>query len=101
MVNRFIDTRIRERRMMLDLTQPQLAKLIGVTYQQIHRYELGTNSISASQLYEIARGSGTPVECFFEGLEEENVELPPPPAQAARSRVQFRRDPEREASSGD
>jgi transcriptional regulator with XRE-family HTH domain len=63
--------------MMLGLTQQQFAELIGVAYQQVHRYELGTNKISAGQLYEIARGSGTPVEYFFAGLEMENPDLPP------------------------
>jgi transcriptional regulator with XRE-family HTH domain len=74
--DQLIGMRIRERRMVLGLTQPELGELIGVTYQQFHRYERGLNSISAGRLYAIARRLDTPVEYFFEGLQQENPELP-------------------------
>ena len=54
-VDRFVGGRIRERRVMLGLSQQQMANLIGVTYQQAHKYERGINRISAGRLYEIAR----------------------------------------------
>ena len=57
---------------MLGLTQQQLADLIGVTYQQAHKYERGVNRVSAGRLYEIARVLGVDVDYFFEGLEEGN-----------------------------
>jgi transcriptional regulator with XRE-family HTH domain len=47
--------RIRERRIMLGLTQQQLAEMIGVTYQQAYKYERGINRVSAGRLFEIAR----------------------------------------------
>ena len=50
-----VGARIRERRIMLGLTQQQLAEMIGVTYQQAHKYERGINRVSAGRLYEIAR----------------------------------------------
>ena len=75
--DRSIGMRIRERRIVLGLTQLQLSEAIGVTYQQFHRYERGLNSISAGRLYEIARRLDTPIEYFFEGLEQKNPELPP------------------------
>src|SRR5215208_6446639 len=50
-----VGARIRERRIMLGLTQQQLAELIGVTYQQAHKYERGINRVSAGRLFEIAR----------------------------------------------
>jgi len=75
--DQLIGARIRERRMMLGLTQPQLSELIGVTYQQFHRYERGRNGISAGRLYAIARRLDTPVEYFFEDLPQESPELPP------------------------
>ena len=53
---------------MLGFTMHQLSELIDVTYQQIFKYEHGVNTISAGQLFAIARGSGTPIEYFFEGL---------------------------------
>ncbi|HLY58110.1 MAG TPA: helix-turn-helix transcriptional regulator, partial [Stellaceae bacterium] len=46
-IDRHVGARIRERRIMLGLTQQQLADLIGVTYQQAHKYERGINRVSA------------------------------------------------------
>ncbi len=63
--------RIRERRVMLGLSQQQLAQMIGVTYQQAHKYERGLNRISAGRLYEIALVLNVPVSWFFEGLDTE------------------------------
>jgi transcriptional regulator with XRE-family HTH domain len=67
--DRHVGARIRERRVMLGLSQQQLAKLIGVTYQQAHKYERGLNRISAGRLFEIGQVLGVPVAWFFEGLE--------------------------------
>jgi transcriptional regulator with XRE-family HTH domain len=55
---------------MLGLTQQQLAQLIGVTYQQAHKYERGINRVSAGRLFEIAGVLGVPITYFFEGLGE-------------------------------
>ena len=68
-VDRHVGARVRERRIMLGFTQQQLADLIGVTYQQAHKYERGINRISAGRLYEIAHVLSVPVNYFFEGLE--------------------------------
>ena len=68
-VDRHVGARIRERRIMLGLTQQQLADLIGVTYQQAHKYERGINRISAGRLYEIAQVLSVPIGYFFDGLE--------------------------------
>lgn len=68
--DRHVGTRIRERRVMLGLSQQQLARMIGVTYQQAHKYERGVNRISAGRLYEIALVLGVPISWFFEGLED-------------------------------
>ena len=67
---RHVGSRIRERRTMLGLTQQQLADLIGVTYQQAHKYERGVNRVSAGRLYDIARVLGVDVDYFFEGIED-------------------------------
>ena len=58
----------RERRIMLGLTQRQMAEFIGVTYQQAHRYEKGINRIAAGRLYHIAEALGVEVGYFFEEL---------------------------------
>jgi transcriptional regulator with XRE-family HTH domain len=68
-IDRHVGARVRERRIMLGFTQQQLADLIGVTYQQAHKYERGINRISAGRLFEIAHVLSVPVNYFFEGLE--------------------------------
>jgi transcriptional regulator with XRE-family HTH domain len=71
-IDRYVGARIRERRIMLGLTQQQLADLIGVTYQQAHKYERGINRVSAGRLFEVAQVLSVPVNYFFDGLDEEN-----------------------------
>ncbi|MDR3436863.1 helix-turn-helix transcriptional regulator [Telmatospirillum sp.] len=68
----YVGARIRERRIMLGLSQQQMADLIGVTYQQAHKYERGINRISAGRLHQTAQVLGVPVGYFFEGLEQQN-----------------------------
>jgi transcriptional regulator with XRE-family HTH domain len=65
-----VGQRIRERRIMLGLTQQQLAEMIGVTYQQAHKYERGINRVSAGRLFEIARVLSVPIGYFYEGIGE-------------------------------
>jgi len=67
-VDRFIGKRIRRRRRLLGLTQQQLAEAVGTRFQQIQRYEAGSNRIPASRLYETAVALGVPIQYFFEGL---------------------------------
>jgi transcriptional regulator with XRE-family HTH domain len=71
-IDRYVGARIRERRIMLGLTQQHLADLIGVTYQQAHKYERGINRVSAGRLFEVAQVLSVPVNYFFDGLEEES-----------------------------
>ena len=68
-IDRHVGARIRERRIMLGLSQQQMADMIGVTYQQAHKYERGINRISAGRLFEITRVLNVPITYFFEGLE--------------------------------
>jgi len=56
------------RRKMLGVSQERLAEALGLTFQQVQKYERGANRISASKLYEIARFLSAPVAYFFEGL---------------------------------
>jgi transcriptional regulator with XRE-family HTH domain len=71
LADRYVGARIRERRIMLGLSQQQLAGMIGVTYQQAHKYERGMNRISAGRLFEIGVVLGVPVAWFFEGLDQD------------------------------
>jgi transcriptional regulator with XRE-family HTH domain len=65
-VDRHVSERIRRRRMLLGLTQQQLADLIGISFQQAHKYENGINRISAGRLYQIAEALGVDINYFFE-----------------------------------
>src|SRR5258707_5561331 len=80
-IDRHVGARIRESRIMLGLTQQQLADLIGVTYQQAHKYERGINRVSAGPLYQIAPALIVPLGSFFQGVEEA-----PNPAHGTRER---------------
>jgi len=64
---------IRHRRRMLDLTLQDLANACGVTFQQVHKYESGLCSLSASQLWAIARTLEVPVSYFYEALAAADV----------------------------
>jgi transcriptional regulator with XRE-family HTH domain len=77
-IDRHVGARVRERRIMLGLTQEAMAELIGVTYQQAHKYEKGINRIAAGRLHQIARALGVEVGYFFEGVETERDFRPNP-----------------------
>jgi transcriptional regulator with XRE-family HTH domain len=64
-----VGRRVRHMRILQDQTQEQLGEKIGVSYQQIQKYETGANRISASRLYWIAVQFGVAPGWFFEGLE--------------------------------
>jgi transcriptional regulator with XRE-family HTH domain len=74
--DRHVGLRIRERRIMLGLSQQQMADMIGVTYQQAHKYERGINRISAGRLYQIAQVLRVPVSYFFENLDDSDSHEP-------------------------
>lgn len=65
-----VGARVRLRRMMLDISQEKLGEFAGITFQQIQRYEKGTNRISASRLVEFAVALSVPVAWFFADLPE-------------------------------
>jgi transcriptional regulator with XRE-family HTH domain len=75
-IDRHVGARMRERRIMLGLTQQQMAELIGVTYQQAHKYETGINRISAGRLYQIAQALGVDISYFFEDIDPERRNKP-------------------------
>ena len=61
-----VGSRVRLRRMMLSMSQERLGESLGITFQQIQKYEKGTNRIGASRLQHIARVLSVPVSYFFE-----------------------------------
>ncbi|MCC4595410.1 helix-turn-helix domain-containing protein [Xanthomonas campestris pv. phormiicola] len=69
-VDRHIGQQIRLCRIQSDVSQVSLAEGIGVTFQQVQKYESGKNRVSGSMLYDIAGHLRVPVASFFEGLPE-------------------------------
>ena len=67
-VDLHVGGRIRMKRKVLGVSQERLAEALGLTFQQVQKYERGANRVSASKLYEIAAALKTPVSYFFEGL---------------------------------
>jgi transcriptional regulator with XRE-family HTH domain len=55
------------RRMIVGMSQEKLGEALGLTFQQVQKYEKGTNRIGASRLQQIAKALGVPIEFFFEG----------------------------------
>jgi transcriptional regulator with XRE-family HTH domain len=66
-VDRHVGSRVRMRRMMLGMSQEKLGNSLGLTFQQVQKYEKGTNRIGASRLQQISHILQVPVSFFFEG----------------------------------
>ncbi|MBN9602756.1 MAG: helix-turn-helix transcriptional regulator [Afipia felis] len=66
-VDKYVGSRVRMRRIMLGLSQEKLGDALGLTFQQIQKYEKGTNRIGASRLHQIADILQVPVSFMFEG----------------------------------
>lgn len=71
-----VGLRLRMRRSILGISQDKLAKSVGLTFQQIQKYERGTNRVSAGRLYQFAKLLDVPVIYFYEQLGEQ-PEIPP------------------------
>jgi transcriptional regulator with XRE-family HTH domain len=66
--DKLVGSRVRMRRMMLGMSQEKLGDGLGITFQQVQKYEKGTNRISASRLQHVSQILHVPVPFFFEGL---------------------------------
>ena len=91
-IDAHVGARLRYRRMLIGMSQETLGARIGLTFQQIQKYEKGQNRMGASRLYRVAEALDVPVAYFFEGL-------PPTDGAAADSRpvmdpMRFVADPE-------
>jgi transcriptional regulator with XRE-family HTH domain len=62
-----VGLRIRQRRRFLDMSQEKLGVAIGLTFQMVQKYEIGSNSVPASRLVEVAKALDVPPSFFFEG----------------------------------
>jgi transcriptional regulator with XRE-family HTH domain len=66
-IDKHVGSRVRMRRMMLSMSQEKLGDALGLTFQQVQKYEKGTNRIGASRLQQISNTLQVPVAFFFEG----------------------------------
>jgi transcriptional regulator with XRE-family HTH domain len=66
-IDRHVGSRVRMRRVMLGMSQEKLGEALGLTFQQVQKYEKGTNRIGASRLQQISRTLDVPPAFFFEG----------------------------------
>jgi hypothetical protein len=63
-----VGNRVRIRRMLIGMSQEKLGDLLGLTFQQVQKYEKGVNRIGAGRLYEVSRILNVPVDFFYEGV---------------------------------
>ena len=68
-IDRVVGQRIRWRRKELKLPQEKLGDLLGLTFQQVQKYEKGVNRVSAGRLFEMSSAMGVPITYFFDGAE--------------------------------
>ena len=83
-VDRHVGARLRERRITHGLSMQQLADQLGVTYQQLHKYERGINHLAAGRLFEVARVLSVPISYFFEGAADSGDATRRPPGPRER-----------------
>lgn len=68
-VDRYVARRLRDRRILFGLKQREVADMLGLSPQQVHKYETGSSRISIGRLFELADILGVGIEFFFEGLD--------------------------------
>ncbi|MGD0190784.1 MAG: helix-turn-helix domain-containing protein [Rhizomicrobium sp.] len=67
-IDAHVGSRVRLRRMLIGMSQEKLGELLGLTFQQIQKYEKGANRIAAGRLYQVAHILGVSVGYFYEGI---------------------------------
>lgn len=72
-IDRRLGMRVRARRFELGMSQERLSEMLGITFQQIQKYEKGANRIAASRLFDLAAALDVPVAYFFEGLSQDKT----------------------------
>ncbi len=67
-IDQHVGARVRLRRMLLGMSQEKLGEALGLTFQQVQKYEKGANRIGASRLFDLARVLGVPIQFFYDEL---------------------------------
>src|SRR5579885_334921 len=88
-----VGSRVRLRRNMLGLSQEKLGEAIGLTFQQVQKYERGANRIGASRLYDLSRVLDVPVSFFFDDLSPETAAAVQGEGSGAPAVAHFETDP--------
>jgi transcriptional regulator with XRE-family HTH domain len=85
-IDALVGNRVRLRRMLIGMSQERLGEHLGLTFQQVQKYEKGVNRIGAGRLYQVAHILGVPINYFYEGVVEQtnrtnavNDDVPNPP----------------------
>ncbi len=88
--------RVRTRRTLLGLSQEKLGDALGLTFQQVQKYEKGSNRISASRLYQISKILDVPVSYFYEDMPDElrrqTLPVKPPPRDESEPDTMHKRE---------
>lgn len=72
-----VGNRVRLRRMLIGMSQEKLGELLGLTFQQVQKYEKGVNRIGAGRLFHVAQILGVPIDYFYEGVIEQSPQQAP------------------------
>lgn len=76
-IDEYVGARLRQRRTLLGYSQEKLAEAVGITFQQIQKYENGANRVSAGRLFEFSKILQVPVNFFFESMDQQKEGLVP------------------------
>jgi transcriptional regulator with XRE-family HTH domain len=79
-----VGTRVRLRRMLLGMSQEKLGEHLGLTFQQVQKYEKGVNRIGASRLFDLSRVLGVPVQFFYDEAPQDVLDISHSPGFAER-----------------
>lgn len=84
-----VGSRIRLRRTLMGLSQERLGEALGLTFQQVQKYERGINRVGASRLYDLARALDVPISFFFDDMADETAAADARPASGLGARRSF------------
>jgi len=84
-----VGNRVRLRRMLIGMSQEKLGELLGLTFQQVQKYEKGVNRIGAGRLYQVANILGVQIGYFYEGVIEREPDTSVSPADSAPPVIEF------------
>ena len=72
-IDKHVGKQLKNRRTLLGMSQEKLAESVGVTFQQVQKYERGTNRVSASRLFSFSKILGVSIDFFYDGIENANT----------------------------